>query len=161
MAGKKLARKRGGGVEVESPTSDEASERADKVLGPAELRPFIRYEKSEYDPDWVASVASGDWSAIPQPLGYSESTSLIYLIDGYKLAERLKCELSLVTQRALAYYRENGRWQEEASTLWMVLFFQHRADHFTVRFTIEEPTPELEALAEALRRALIAGNPAH
>lgn len=121
------------------------------------LAAFLRPHDGPPDaPDWLDRVARGAWDAIPTDLSYDDSVVFAHMLNGYVMAERLGYgHASEIAHAAFARYREAGAWSGSAVELWITLFFQHRADRFTV---MPEPQPHLDALCQILRRHLMAGD---
>jgi len=116
------------------------------------------HDGPEDSPGWLHQVTQGRWDAIPADLAYDDSVVFAHLLNGYTMAERLGFEhASNVAHAALAIYRETGAWSGSAVELWITLFFQHRADRFTVMLDVPEPQPHLDELCRAVRRQLVAG----
>ena len=124
------------------------------------LPAFLRPNDGPSDaPAWLDRVAQGDWEEIPADLSYDASVVFAHMLNGYEMAERLGLgHASQVAHAASDRYRETGTWPGSAVELWITLFFQHRADRFTVMLAAPEPQPHLNALCKALRRALVTGN---
>lgn len=123
------------------------------------LTAFLRPHDGPPDaPDWLNQVERGAWDAIPNDLGYDDSVVFAHMLNGYVMAERLGLgHASEIAHAAFARYRKAGAWSGSAVELWITLFFQHRADRFTVMLAAPEPQPHLDALCQTLRRQLIAG----
>jgi ADP-ribosyl-[dinitrogen reductase] hydrolase len=122
---------------------------------PAFLRP---HDGAADAPDWLDQVAQGRWDAIPVDLAYDDSVEFAHLLNGYSMAERLGFEHpSKVARAAQAGFAEAGVWSGSAVELWITLFFQHRADRFTVFLDVPEPQPNLDELCRAVRQQLLAG----
>ncbi|MES2894994.1 MAG: ADP-ribosylglycohydrolase family protein [Pseudomonadota bacterium] len=123
------------------------------------LAAFLQpHDGPEDSPGWLHQVAQGRWDAVPADLAYDDSVVFAHLLNGYAMAERLGFEhASKVAHAALAIYRDTGAWSGSAVELWITLFFQHRADRFTVMLDAPEPQPHLDELCRAVRRQLVAG----
>lgn len=124
------------------------------------LPSFLRPNEGPPDaPAWLDRVPQGDWEEIPADLSYDASVVFAHMLNGYEMAERLGLgHASQVAHAATDRYRETGTWSGSAVELWITLFFQHRADRFTVMLATPEPQPRLDALCQALRQALVTGN---
>lgn len=110
------------------------------------------------EPAWLAQIADGCWDAMPADLAYEDSVVFAHLLNGYSMAERLGFgHASVVAHAAHAAYRETGAWPGSAVELWITLFFQHRADRFTVMIEPPQRQPHLDALCRTLRERLVSG----
>lgn len=109
-------------------------------------------------PAWIDRVTNGEWAAIPADLHYEDSAVFAHLLNGYSMAERLGFgHAATVARPAHETFRDTGQWSGSATELWITLFFQHRADRFTVMLEPSEPQPHLDALCAAVRDRLMAG----
>lgn len=109
-------------------------------------------------PTWIDRVTNGDWAAIPADLRYEDSVIFAHLLNGYSMAERLGFgHAATVARPTHENFRDTGQWSGSATELWITLFFQHRADRFTVMLEPPEPQPHLDALCAAVRAQLMAG----
>lgn len=107
---------------------------------------------------WESLVALGQWAEIPEGLTYDQSGRLAHLLDGYAAADHLGLGYGIqVGRRLVDQFFETSRWTGSAIELWITLFVQHRADHFTVWFGAASPRPDLDGLCRALRGALLEG----
>ncbi len=132
---------------------------------------FFRRASLDDEPDWLSAVLLGEWERIPEDLDYSASGPLACLIDGYKVARMLGAEDAgdVACAAGARYDAASQTWAGSAVELWVTLFYMHRADHFTAYivpvhppadYPPPDPTPprpELDALCQALRAALIGG----
>ena len=99
---------------------------------------------------------------IMRGLRWETSAPLAYLIDGYVLAEEAGIDdpvLFLDHKREEA--ERSGRWAGSVLELWLLLFLEHRRDHFggAIGTTLGyEPLPLLDELCAALSQSLIAAD---
>lgn len=123
------------------------------------LPAFLRPHDGPADAStWLDEVAQGRWEAIPEDLAYDDSVGFAHLLNGYEMAQRLGFEhASQVAHAAQAGFADTGVWSGSAVELWITLFFQHRADRFTMMLDVPEPQPHLDELCRAVRQRLLAG----
>ena len=98
--------------------------------------------------EWERFALKGDFSRLPQPFLWRDSSRLAHFLDGYREAGGFD-ELSHLAIGKAEEARSTGRWQGSALELWLCLFFEHRA----ARHTGSDPSNG-DALCDALRHAL-------
>lgn len=82
---------------------------------------------SNPDEPWLARTRDGDFSALPDPLLYNQTSRFSHLIDGYRVSD----DLGWPMLRAWANERgaeaaRIGIWRGTALELWCVLFYERR-----------------------------------
>lgn len=91
---------------------------------------------------------------VPPDLTWDRSVHIAHLIDGYDLAEHaLLGDPAAFLTRIRAEAELSGAWSGTALELWVVLFLEHRRDHFQgpIGINVEQVQPPmLDDLCRAL-----------
>lgn len=108
--------------------------------------------------DWEERVLAGDFSALPEPLGWERSARLAHFLNGYEEAGGAE-QLFAITGKLSARARRTGRWAGSAYELWLCLFVEHRRVRHGGYHPDGEELADLDRLCAALRAALVALDP--
>lgn len=77
--------------------------------------------------DWLRSIRSGQFDAMPEPFNWANSRDFAHLIDGYTLSQQAGLgRLGSLANARFDEAQENGHWSGTALELWCCLFFEHR-----------------------------------
>ena len=139
---------------------DDIAHLADKLFGrlPADSLAFLRSRLRLDDaptPAWVAEVAAGEFSAIPDGIGWDDAAPLAHLVDGYRLLDILGGgDPAAFLEHQREAQRATGHWPGDAAMLWTTLFLEARADRFGGHDS-GAAAPHLDLLCHQLRSALI------
>ena len=109
-------------------------------------------------PGWLPAVRAGDFTAIPDDLGWNNSVEFAHLIEGYELVDRFGLGNPFrLADRQLKAAQKSGEWAGDAAQLWVALFLEHRR----WRMSPIDPDPAMHALldrlCQQLRESLVAG----
>lgn len=108
--------------------------------------------------DWEERVLAGDFSAVPDPLGWYRSARLAHFLNGYEETGGVE-QLLAITGKLSARALETGFWDGSAYELWLCLFFEHRRVRHGGYAPEGEELAHLDGLCAALRAALVALDP--
>lgn len=106
--------------------------------------------------EWERLALKGDFSAMPRPFEWDQSSRFAHFLDGYEVVGGID-PLADLSSTISAQARKTGKWEGSALDLWLCLFFQHRAHR---HMGSEDSDPILDELCEALRVRLSRLSPA-
>ncbi len=99
---------------------------------------------------WIQLARRGDFTALPQPFTWSQTSEFAHLIHGYRVSESLGLgPLRIWANQRINEARRAGQWRGTATELWLCTFYEHRR----YRHMGEgDPTgPELDLLNQLCR----------
>jgi hypothetical protein len=76
---------------------------------------------------WIERVRQGDFSAIPNPLTWEQTSTLSHLLHGYRTSLSLSLgELRVWANQRAREAARTGTWHGTALELWLCLFYERR-----------------------------------
>jgi hypothetical protein len=76
---------------------------------------------------WLNAVRAGDFSALPSPFRYKQTSWLSHLINGYQVSDCMAWGLLRVWANERRDEAESlGQWRGTSLELWCCLFFERR-----------------------------------
>lgn len=76
---------------------------------------------------WIRRVRQGDFTAIPDPFTYGQSSRFSHLINGYRISIDMGwSELPVWANQRCVEAARTGQWRGTALELWCVLFHERR-----------------------------------
>jgi 23S rRNA G2445 N2-methylase RlmL len=105
----------------------------------------------------IAAALEGDFSPLPDPptATWDDLQHLALTVDGYAMARALGMgDCGDLANRALAEFRQSGRWMGGAAELWCCLFFEQRRWRHFGSAPEGAAWEEIKALYSALRAEL-------